>query len=370
MTFSPADIVFVVYLVNVLVFTGFVLHNYFLGPVFTKRGGDNDVSPPVSVLIPARDEEAAIGPCLWSVLDQTYPNIEIIVLDDESSDRTAEIVIAYGENHKNLRLINGRPLPAGWKGKNHAFHQLSVEAGGDILIFLDADCTLAPWAVESAVLRMKDHGLDMMSAFPTQRLKNIGEYFTVPVMNWFLLTFLPLRKVFTSKNPVWAAANGQFLAFTRKAYGAVGGHEAVADEVVEDMEFARLVKKRGMTMMTLLGGEGIFCRMYDSFMGGFRGFSKNFFPGFKTGPAPFVLLLSFIFASFFIPFVLACYYHIFIIICGVILLQRIVIAIKCRENPLVDVILFPFHIIIIVLIGLNSVRVTLQGKATWKNRQL
>jgi glycosyltransferase involved in cell wall biosynthesis len=345
-----------------------VLFNFFAAPVIKKEDYQLRRTPLVSVLIPARNEEANIGGCLSHVLNQSYTNTEVIVLDDQSEDRTYEIVEKLQKGHSNLNLFRGKDLPRGWNGKNWACHQLAQKARGEIIIFVDADCILAPWTIASALTMMERYGLDLLSSFPTQKLKGIAGFLLVPVMDWLLLSFLPLRMVYLSPHKSFVAANGQFMAFVRKRYDAVGGHKAVADQVVEDMELARAIKTRGFRMMTALGGKTISCDMYASVPDAIRGFSKNFYPGFNTTPARFSCMIA-LFAFFYLaPFGLVFVYNGILIPLGMIWLQRLILAFTDRQNPFINALLHPLQMICMVIVGINSMRVAISKKIVWKGR--
>ena len=140
------------------------------------------------------------------------------------------------------------------RGKNWACHQLSQKAKGKYLLFIDADVELAPNAISSTAKIMAETKTKMLSVFPTQRIKSFGEWLIVPLMNWLLLAFLPLRQVYASRNNSFIAANGQFILWDRETYFSIGGHQQVANAVVEDMELARKAKQKNK-IITLLGGN-------------------------------------------------------------------------------------------------------------------
>lgn len=356
------------------VFLGFitlvVLFNFFAAPVIKKEKYQLRRRPLVSVLIPARNEESNIGGCLAHVLNQSYTNFEVIVLDDQSEDDTYKIVAEMKKKHPNLKLFRGKDLPRGWNGKNWACHQLSQKARGEIIIFVDADCILAPWTIASALGMMERYGLDLLSSFPTQKLKGVAGFLLVPVMDWLLLSFLPLRMVYLSPHKSFVAANGQFMAFIRKCYDAIGGHKGVADQVVEDMELARAIKTRGFRMMTALGGPSISCTMYTSFADAVRGFSKNFYPGFNTTPLRFSCMIA-LFAFFYLaPFFLVFAYTGCLIPIGLICLQRILLAFTDRQNPITNALLHPIQMVFMVVVGINSMRVAEGKKIVWKGRRV
>jgi chlorobactene glucosyltransferase len=347
-----------------------VIFNFFAAPVIKETTYQLKRRPLVSVLIPARNEESNIKGCLDHALTQSYPNTEILVLDDQSEDRTYAVAEEIKKGRPNLTLLRGKDLPKGWNGKNWACHQLSRNARGEIIVFLDADCILAPWAIESALAMMERYALDLLSSFPTQQLKGMAGWLLVPVMDWLLLSFLPLRMVYLSAHPSLVAANGQFMAFARKPYDAIGGHERVSDQVVEDMELARAIKTHGFKMMTALGARSISCKMYTSFAEAFKGFSKNFFPGFNTTPFRFSCLMALLAIFFLFPFFLVFTYTGAVLPLALIYFQRIILAFTDRQNPFLNALLHPFQIILMLVVGINSMRGALGKKTVWKGRPL
>jgi chlorobactene glucosyltransferase len=187
-------------------------------------------------------------------------------------------------------------------------------------------------------------------------------------MNWLLLTFLPLRLVYLSPWLSFVAANGQFMLFQRYAYNAIGGHVAVADRLVEDMELARAVKLKGLRVMTVLGGEGIFCRMYDSFRGALAGFTKNFYPGFNVNPAAFVLMLLFFFSVFLAPVIMTIWDARYAACIVLLASQRIMLSVLGRQNAAWNVLLHPFQMCVMLVTGIVSIWKTKHKTVIWKGR--
>ena len=155
----------------------------------------------------------------------------------------------------------------------------------------------------------------MLSIFPTQQIKSIGEWLIIPLMDWLLLTFLPLKKVYKSSNTAFAAANGQFMLFDKESYLLFGGHKKVKGKNVEDMEIARGFKQMRFKTLTLLGNNYVTCRMYHNIKEASDGFTKNFYPGFNINGIKFILLLSFFSFLFILPFLLIYLESIFISNC-------------------------------------------------------
>lgn len=363
------EMILYIYCAVVSITTLVALINFFSAPQLKKKEEKNR-NIKISVCIPARNEEHNIKNILSDILNQTFPNMEVLVLDDNSQDDTNKIISSITKVHKNIRLISGDSLPSGWTGKNWACHQLSQKSKGDILFFIDADSRLSPWAIESSIAYINNYSLSMLSVFPVQRMKTISEKLVVPIMDWILLTFLPLRLVYLSSMLSFVAANGQFIAIKKEAYNLIGGHKSVANMFVEDMEIARKIKKKKLKLMTMLGNNTVECRMYESYKNAFAGFSKNFFPGFNTNVVTFIFMLLLLNLIYTAPFILLFYYHAFILIIILIYFQRLFISLANRQNPLYNIIFHPIQMIIMTLIGLNSIYKTKKGLLKWKGREL
>lgn len=362
-------ILFLLIFIPVAISAIVVVYNFLTAPIVRKSSIRIDESELISVLIPARNEEKNIGSCLNFILAQDYKNLEVLVLDDQSTDRTKEIVQSFAATHKNIFYIEGDKLPQNWTGKNWACHQLSQKAKGNYLLFVDADVELASIAVDLAIKMMTETNTKMLSVFPTQRIKSFGEWLIVPLMNWLLLSFLPLRQVYASKNKSFIAANGQFMLWEKETYLSIGGHKQVSNAVVEDMELARKAKQENK-IITLLGGNVIFCRMYRNFYDAFKGFSKNFYPGFNMNPIIFIGFVLFLFLVFAFSTFLAMVDSTYIIVITLIVLSRILISAVSHQNILFNVLLHPIQMIFMLIIGINSVLSTKLGLISWKERKL
>lgn len=354
-----AVVVSIVFIVSII--------NFFTAPVIEDKYNLKEESKLVSILIPARNEEHNISDCMKSCLHQTYSNKEIIVLNDNSTDRTYELLQHFSDK---IKIINGSDLPEGWLGKNWACHQLSKEASGEYLLFIDADVRLNEKAVASAISEMNVSEIGMSSVFPTQIIQSFSEWLIVPLMNWLLLGFLPLILVHKSNNKSFVAANGQFILWRKNIYQKIGGHNSVKNKPVEDMEFARLCKSNGIKIKTLLGGNFIFCRMYSNLKDAINGFSKNFFPGFNTNGLTFLLFVSLITFASLIPLIVWKNLFYSISLLTLIIFSKIFISIKSKQNVFANLILHPLQMIFVFVVGIISVYKTYSGKLEWKERRI
>ncbi len=243
-------------------------------------------APPVSVIIPARNEEANLPPLLASLAAARYPDFEIIVVDDESQDRTRELVQgAVTGNARGIRLVQGERPPDGWFGKPWACHQGARVAQGDVLLFTDADTVHAPDLLTQAVQGLLREEADALTILGKQVMGSFWERLLQPQF-FMLLAFRFPRTGAPKKSKHWknAIANGQYILFHREVYDALGGHEAVKGEVVEDMRLAQLLVQTGQRLV-VREGLGLRTRMYRSLGGLVEGWSKNVTTGaLQTAP--------------------------------------------------------------------------------------
>ena len=255
----------------------------------------------VSVLIPARNEASHIQAALEAHRRSQAPDLELLVLDDASTDDTAERVAALAALDPRIRLLTGDPLPEGWVGKAWACAQLARQACGEVLVFTDADVVWEPEALSSVLSMVERLPADLLTVWPTQRTDTWSEKLVVPLMMFSVCAYLPeiaVRKVpFASLS----AANGQCLVFRQAAYEQIGGHDAVRGQIVEDVALARRTKQRGLRMAMALGNGRISCRMYNGWSEVLPGYAKNILAGHAGRPALLILSTLVHLALFVVP---------------------------------------------------------------------
>ncbi|MGK5741921.1 glycosyltransferase [Micromonospora sp. URMC 103] len=256
------------------------------------------VTEPVAVLLPLRDEATRVGPCLAALLDQRgVPDLRIVVLDDGSTDGTADVVRAIVGDDPRVTLLDGAPLPPGWLGKPYACWQLAARAdpAATVLVFVDADVVLAPHAVAAAVAELRAAGATLLSPYPRIVATTAADRLVQPLLQWLWLTFLPLRAVERSPRPSLAAAGGQFLVVDRAGYLRAGGHAAVADRILEDIELARTVKRSGGRIALADGSRLAACWMYADWPQLRDGYTKSLWASFgHPGAAAAAMALLFL----------------------------------------------------------------------------
>ena len=227
----------------------------------------------ISLLIPARNEEANLALLLPMLSRIEWPDLEILILDDGSDDGTAGLVREHGGP---VRLLTGKPLPPGWLGKNWACAQLAEQASGEILIFCDADARPGPRAVAATAGMMQARGWDALTALPRQELGTWAEKAILPVLLFLpLLGYCPIALIPKLRMPALSVGCGQWFAFRRETYLALGGHARVRSAIVEDMALGRLVKEEGAILGAVISTRHVAVRMYSDFRGVWRGFTKN-----------------------------------------------------------------------------------------------
>jgi hypothetical protein len=226
--------------------------------------------PQVSVIVPARNEQECLGACLRSLVEQAGVGFEAIVVDDGSTDRTREIA----ESFAGVRVVDAGPLPAGWVGKNNALTAGARLAKGEWLLFTDADTVHRSGSLARALAEAKQQGAALLSYSPEQEVHGFWERAVMPVIFAELAGRYRPAEVSDPASAV-AAANGQYILVLRSAYEAVGGHAAIAGELLEDVALARAVKRSGRKIFFRFGGDAVRTRMYRNFAQLREGWTKN-----------------------------------------------------------------------------------------------
>ncbi len=261
-------------------------------------------APLISICIPARNEENNIRSCVESALAQDYPNLEVIVLDDRSTDATPEILRQLAAQNDILKTINGLDLPAGWAGKPHALFQASAAARGEWLCFVDADTFLDQNCLSACYAKALETKADLFTTMNRQILGSFWEKVVMPLVMTALSVGFSPRKV-NDPGRRDAVANGQFIFIKRTVYDAIGGHEKVKGQIVEDKAIAEQVKWNGHRLIVADGMKVLRTRMYTSLETMWEGWTKNIYLGLRDQPAMLILgvfgaVLSLI-AAFFLP---------------------------------------------------------------------
>jgi len=371
--------------------SGILLIQFILNVLLLPRlrpGNSSARTPRVSVLVPARNEAPRIRACLESLIEQNYPALEIIVLDDESRDATAEIVRAVGfssDPESNRLLLSGAPLPAGWTGKSWACHQLAEAARGEYLLFTDADTVHHPEAISSAMEAAQRLRADLLTLWPHQTTVTFTEKLIIPLLFVVAGSYLPHWLLIWAQRAPWLAralgpqllarcstASGQFLLFRRDRYVALGGHRTVSEHLVEDIALAREVGKRipeGWRLLTCDGTRLVHCRMYTSAGEIWEGFTKNLWPVFDGDWMGFWLAVLWQFVVCALPFLVLPFFQRpeLYVVTSILLCLRFAAALRFHTSW-ISICFHPIGYTLALLIAANSFRQAKGKGVSWKDR--
>lgn len=334
-----------------------------------------DDPPVVSVCVPARDEERGIRACLESLLKQDYPEFEVIVVNDHSTDRTGELI----RELKDSRLIalDGEDLPEGWLGKPFALHQAFQKARGEILLFTDADPVFGPNALCTAVFTMQERKLDALTLMPKAEFGSFWERAVQPTIFGFIASLTRFGNV---NNPDHKSAMGfgAFLMFKRSAYEAIGGHEGGKADVLEDVLIAKRLKKAGFNLLVADAKSLFSIRMYYGFREIWNGWKKNMFLAMRRSVFRALYYVFMVLAFLLTPYLVlgwnlvagADLFQAGLSLFGVAMVSAATIK-TCDELGLnrINAGLFPIGAVVMAAIMINSMIQTLVFSRTeWRGR--
>lgn len=351
-----------------LVIAVVMLTNVVLFPRLRAAGPAEDLRG-ISILIPARNEENRLGHTLANLVSQTLPDVEIIVLDDRSTDCTAAVARMFAPR---VRVISGTPPPAGWAGKNWACQQLADVACGDVLVFTDADVQWNAGALAATLAEFRRTRADLLSVWPTQITVTWAERLIVPLVALAVFGYLPVFAVHHIPLPAFAAANGQCMVWRRAAYARAGGHHAIKGTVLDDVLLARRVKQAHLRLRNADGAGWVACRMYEDWDSVRRGFAKNILAGFG-GAIPLIGSIVFHWIVYWWPWL-----WLFVgndaaaalITIGAGIAMRMVSAAATRQRAR-DALWMPFSVGLMTLIAFQALYWhAAHGGPEWKGRRV
>lgn len=358
-------------------------------PEEEDEGGE---MPFVSVLVPARNEVLRIGPCAQSLMAQDYPAMEVIIMDDNSTDGTAELLYSMGwkdaalEPNARFRVMRGQPLPAGWSGKSWACQQLAEAAKGESILFLDADTEHAPQMLRAAMAFARKERADLLSAWPFPETGTWSEKLVLPLIHMALIGYpqaiwrwlIDVRPDLLARLPEgvrrgFGAANGQFLLFRAEVYRQIGGHAACRSHMVEDVALGRAMAAAQLRLINADGSKFSSVRMYHRFSEVWEGFTKNMRAAFENSLGVFILTGAGTFATLALPFLLVWFCRggalwLALAQIAVIYLMRVILTLRFGTTWL-GCLLHPAGQILMTFIGLNSWRLSAGRGVTWKGRR-
>ena len=336
-------------------------------------------APLVSVLIPARDEETNIATCLESLRKQDYPNFEVLVLDDNSSDDTTNIVNRIAAADNRIQLIRGKPLPEGWAGKPFACHQLAKMAKGSWLLFVDADTTHASHMLRSLLALAFRLRSSLLSGFPRQLATSLPQKIAIPVLYFIIFSWFPLWWLQRSKKMRPSLAIGQLLLFPREEYWRIGGHKAVKSRILEDVWLGVEVNRHGGRQVAVDLSPVVSCNMYQSVRAMCEGFIKWIYSVAALSPVALIGLMIAGYLFFLAPFYWlwndlfvkstpSDWGHILIFQVAVIIFMRWLVDSHFKE-PVVSTLLHPIGFSFLLITSIYAgVRQTLGAGVRWKKR--
>ncbi len=344
-----------------------------------NRQPANPDYPTVSILVPARNEEASLAACLRSLLNQNYPHYEVLVLDDQSDDQTPQIMAQLSRQYPHLKCFTGQPAPAAIAGKNWACAQLARQAQGEILVFTDADTLHSPAMLAEVVTVLTSETADLVSGYPRQVVGTWGERLLVPFFSWAMYTFIPLGLAYRWGHPALASAVGQLLVFRRAAYTAIGGHAALGPEIVDDLGLARKIAAAGLRWRVTYAADLISCRMYRLGRAAVAGFTKNLFAAFEFRLLPFVFLFGWLGVMFWLPAGVLILWlaglapqadGVHLLTC--LGLNLLIWALPYRDLKIPGwlALIYPLTVFANSLVAFRSVQASLNGQLTWKGRRV
>ena len=381
--------IFLIYniVISFLIFIFFI--NYFINFIYFKDISSyklpkeiRDSDPLVSVLIPARNEEDNIGKCLMSLLDQDYRNIEILVLDDNSTDSTSEVIKRISKTHKNIKFLKGKKLPKGWTGKNYACHQLFKESKGEYLFFTDADTIHSKNSVSSALSCLVHNELDIISASPRQIMRSFHERMVNGLTN-FQVLIPPLLIIEKSKIPIYGSGVGSLMLFRRSVYRKFGGHKEVRTSCIEDTSISKFFIKMGYKFMIFNGVKTYSTRLHQNFTEIYDSFCRVFLGNFNNNRFVVSLIVLVLSVFFLFPFILLTalplfnfdssiffYTNLSLLVFQVllILLTRVMSTVRIN-GKILDIFLHPVSVLYIVFMNTKLIfQRQDHTKIRWKGR--
>jgi glycosyltransferase involved in cell wall biosynthesis len=343
------------------------------------RDGQSAIAPAlkdaVSVLIPARNEEGNIRDAIAAVLANRNLDVELIVLDDHSTDGTAKIVSEMARRDPRLRLESAPPLPGGWCGKQHACAVLAQHASHSYLVFLDADVRLAPDALRRMVAFVRKEDVALASGIPFQKLGTFSERLLLPLIHFILLAFLPIRRMRQTTAPGCSAGCGQLFIVCRDAYQACGGHANIRDSLHDGIQLPRLFRKAGFRTDLFDATDLATCRMFHSNGEVWRGLARNATEGLAS-PKMILPMTIFLLGGQVLPFFwltlsfwLSWQQILLALLAAVFaLLPRLIASWRFRQ-PVLSALLHPIGVIGVLTIQWYAFLSSLSGRPRqWRGR--
>ncbi|KIL47967.1 glycosyltransferase [Jeotgalibacillus campisalis] len=354
-----------------LLFIVLTLINVFTMPSFKKTS--HTKSGKVSILIPMRNEEKNVEDLIKSIKEIHYPSFEVIILNDQSTDKTQDLLDQAIFGDPRFNVITGTPLPEGWVGKVHACSQLSTKGSGEYFLFLDADVRVKPDVIDQAMHIMGKYKAGLVTGFPRFPVAPFLGKLLVPLQHFFIFFHLPNIVANKTVFPAFTAAHGAFMFFERKAYESIGGHRSVQNSLIEDIQITRTLKKSGHKAVLANVTPSVTCFMYDTNKEVWNGFLKNIYVGLGRSPFTAILVSLFylIFYSaplFFAAAALWTKEWTWLIPLLLVFIQTAIIDRVTKQTPLHFLLMPLSALALTVLLWSSMIRSATQKGYEWKGR--
>ena len=333
--------------------------------IITPRNG-KQVTEKISVLVPLRNEEInAVAIIETLAAQENLSDVQFLILNDNSIDKTYELIKAASQGDSRFQIIQGSELPQGWLGKPWALAQLSEAASGEILICIDADVRLSKTAIASAVTSMDTHSLDFFSAYPNQIAHSFSERMIQPLLQWSWLSSVPLSIAKRTSNPSFAVANGQFFAVRKSALEKSGGYSSIKSEVLDDMQMARVLLRNKFKGTVGNGALIAQCHMYSSWDELRNGYAKSLWKGFGGVFGSFIAIALLVLTGL-VPIISAAIGSPFGWLAFEAVLVSRLLSAKITRSNLFDSLLHPISAILLIYLIIYSW--LMRGRIQWKGR--
>lgn len=340
-----------------------------------KMAGQSASELSISVLVPMRNESKNVATLIKHLKQTVYSSVEFILYDDDSTDDTVQKVEFLIANDSRFELIKGKTLPNQWKGKPHACYELSLVAKGDLLLWIDSDVLVKPKTLSALAATMQKDKLDALSGFPKFNNASFLEALLTPLLHFFIHMHLPIKLANTQRMIAATAASGAFIAIRRNAYDAIGGHQAVKNEVVEDVALFRAVKKAGFRANLVQIADDVSCSMYGNAKETWLGFEKNCFKAFNESYVMAIGVILFYSCYFVSTIPLAIYAvvtqsWVLLLPLVCVTLQRLISDLKAKQVNIYTL-LMPLSALMYCLLLISTMYKKINHKKTlWKGREI
>jgi glycosyltransferase involved in cell wall biosynthesis len=357
----------------ILMVIGTIINIFAMPRLASYQLNQNKAAPLVSILIPMRNEERNVERIIRSLKGLTYQRVEVIILDDQSTDRTRQLLEQETKGDKRFSIIEGKSLSGEWVGKVHACHQLSKRASGDYYLFIDADVALKQDTIEQALALARKKKAKLVTGFPRFPVKKRIESLLVPLQHVVVFSYLPIIIANGGKYPAATAAHGAFMFFKKEAYESIGGHEAVKSSLVEDVHIARALKEKGEKVILANVTSHVNCYMYEKDDEVWNGFAKNVYTGLGRSINRLVILMVFFTVYYILPVPLFLYgvasgHLLFLLPLLLLFLQRLLIDLAAKQKWYLFIAM-PVAAIALLFLMNHSMKQSIQHKGyQWKGR--